>query len=443
MQFFFIFREVFLNNEKLDYNNVLKYGKLEMNPKIRRVRSNRFFVLTLAPHSIGYFVLPGVRSPACIAGEEETDLIIEEIAEDQATTSDINFFEDIDTIENESRPQETKPELSEEINAQWYKVMLSKPKDDHYNVTRQFLIDRAKVVEKHRAIHEAEHRRIELKHKLAEKIKQQAIETHDSYEEDLELTSDEVKLIMQQRAKNKRPKRFLPIDVLMNFANKENQTREGVKRTKRQIDEPRFSRRKSSRRKNSDDMYSPDPIQMNPEPPINPDGRLKPIKVVQEADVFVDIIRDKNSKNPDYDYLDSEEFSQHQESINNDRQTRKGGRKRGKSNDDIHQKGIDPRFADGLDFYTVGEEENEWSIMDGDEQAYHYPGEMYEKTGYEETPTFSVKNDWIDYGELFEVDSLKDTAEEDESGYSDEAFYITDVMETDQVSTRTIPDPVG
>ncbi|XP_044727078.1 uncharacterized protein LOC123290808 [Chrysoperla carnea] len=455
--------EIFLNNEKLTYDVVSRTGKLDLIPKIRRARANKIINLELPPLSIGFFVLPGARSPACIVGEIESELIVEEIIEDQNAAVDVERTanskeEDVSLPENseESFETEEKP-----IQAQWEKILHTKSKDpklmENYNFTRQHFIDRAKLLEKHKQLQETEQHRLDLKHKLAEKIRKQETQKQAELDrlQDFELTSDEIQLILAQRDKKNvklRAKRFLPIDIMKSFAErakKESNKNDKVdvnnnpplkSRTKRQItfDEGRYSGRRNSRlagrlerlrnRKETveNDQYNPNNNYGldQPSPPPTDIG-VKPIKVIPQGDVFMGLLTESVERNNDYDYLESEEHSpRHTEpQFRNTNQQRKSkidrrNRKNGKTVAEESTTGvIDGRFLEDFNIYTMAENANEWSIMDGDDndQLFH-AGHFYENLhnnplhiGHE-----IKRTEWKDYGELFEVDSLKDSDEEDE-----------------------------
>nr|XP_022902509.1 protein PFC0760c-like [Onthophagus taurus] len=71
----------YLNNKPLSMD-LLRQNQV-LIPKIRRARLTKSLTLTTPPKSIGFFVLPDARIPICINDEDETNLIMEEIEEEE------------------------------------------------------------------------------------------------------------------------------------------------------------------------------------------------------------------------------------------------------------------------------------------------------------------------------------------------------------------------
>ncbi|XP_071050785.1 putative leucine-rich repeat-containing protein DDB_G0290503 [Onthophagus taurus] len=71
----------YLNNKPLSMD-LLRQNQV-LIPKIRRARLTKSLTLTTPPKSIGFFVLPDARIPICIDDEDETNLIMEEIEEEE------------------------------------------------------------------------------------------------------------------------------------------------------------------------------------------------------------------------------------------------------------------------------------------------------------------------------------------------------------------------
>ncbi|XP_056641700.1 uncharacterized protein LOC130448364 [Diorhabda sublineata] len=196
------------------------HEKQPFEPKIRRTKSATHILLALPPLSIGFFVLPGARASTCIDNEQETNLLLEEIEEDQQ----MPFSEEV-ALQLGPRGKFIKHNLLEEItnnlknemkfDERYYNSFVKqeptvldaeqqppeKTEDKIDQKERKHFIDKLKFSDKHKKVFDIEKKRENLKKYLLEKAKSMKFETKpEKKQTKLELTSDEIENILKERA---------------------------------------------------------------------------------------------------------------------------------------------------------------------------------------------------------------------------------------------------
>lgn len=154
-------------------------------PKIRRAKTTSHIFISLPPNSVAFFVLPGARLQVCIDNEKETELLLEEIENDQNSPlpEELEFMMGSrSTFGRNSMLQEITQHLKEELtfDRKYYnsESIKSRKQEDVKEEDksldgklkdkgRKFLIDRAKQ----KKSRDFDKRRDELKKFLLERTK--------------------------------------------------------------------------------------------------------------------------------------------------------------------------------------------------------------------------------------------------------------------------------
>ncbi|VEN46286.1 unnamed protein product [Callosobruchus maculatus] len=211
--------DMFLNDNLLTPE--ILADKDPFKPKLRRAKTPSYVALTVPPNSIAFFVLPGAKIPVCVEDEVETNMLLEEIEEDQKALlseeialklgprgsfggnlvleeitkqikqemeSDERYYQD----KLAGRFVETKDESKDE----------AKEDEELVNRRRKYFIDRAKLSEKRRKTPSFEKKKDDFKKFLLEKSKTAKLEAKSAPKStQMELTSAEVEKILRSRAK--------------------------------------------------------------------------------------------------------------------------------------------------------------------------------------------------------------------------------------------------
>lgn len=207
-------------NGNLLTSEILK-EKNPLTPKIRRARTPSHIPLFLPPKSIGFFVLPGARTPVCIDKEIETKLLLEEIEEDQngILPEDLGLTLGPRSLFGRNRmleaiTQHLKEEMSSDEkyynkpilaarseSAKEKKVQAKEEKAMERG--RKFFIDRARLSQKQRKQLDLEKRREELQKFLMNRNKSRKTDEMklESKTNNMEFSSKEIESILKERAK--------------------------------------------------------------------------------------------------------------------------------------------------------------------------------------------------------------------------------------------------
>ncbi|XP_028138980.1 uncharacterized protein LOC114333224 isoform X2 [Diabrotica virgifera virgifera] len=210
--------QIYLNDEILTPEIFLK--KNIFQPKIRRTKATSYILLSLPPSSIGFFVFPGARVPVCIEKEKETNLLLEEIEQDQNTA----LSEEVALLLG-NRGKFTKHNYLEQITQNLKEEMKS---DDNYykspsrfyatysdtnedfaennsnnleDKNKKHFFDRTKFGDKHKKAFDFEKKRDFFKKYLQEKSKtvKPTLKTGDKHTK-MELSNDEIERLLKERA---------------------------------------------------------------------------------------------------------------------------------------------------------------------------------------------------------------------------------------------------
>ncbi|XP_063907710.1 uncharacterized protein LOC135125895 [Zophobas morio] len=205
--------DVFLNGEKLSLDKIVD-DKANFLPKLRRARIMNYLSLFLPPKSVGFFVLPGAQIPVCMGEDADLKLLMEEIKEDQ----NIPFSDNEISVEVTPRfalhRSPTLRELQEgmekelESDERYYKQIKMKKKKGHDEVDGRNLF-----------LHRMRHRQNEDKRLILghDNVKHEEIKHVDLIHQprkeepkkifELELTSEEIRRVLSDRAKAKAAKK--------------------------------------------------------------------------------------------------------------------------------------------------------------------------------------------------------------------------------------------
>ncbi|KAG5869347.1 hypothetical protein JTB14_013430 [Gonioctena quinquepunctata] len=196
-------------------------------PKIRRAKTSSHIELSVPARSVGFFVLPGARVPACIDQEKETELLLEEMEENQ----NIPLSEEV-ALKFGSRSSFVKNHLLDEITQKMKQEMMSDEKyysnpslrariDDHRDKEKEVItvgkldekgrkqfIDRVKLAGKQKKNIDFEKKRDALKKFLSERTKLVKAEPKvEARTKELDLSSTEVERILKDRARARAARR--------------------------------------------------------------------------------------------------------------------------------------------------------------------------------------------------------------------------------------------
>lgn len=224
---FFFFRESILNGELLTVDILARKDPFE--PKLRRAKTTSHIYLTVPQYSVGFFVLPGATVPVCIEQEKETDLLLEEIEEDQngpwseelalqlgsrSLFSRNHMLEEI-TRQMKDELQEDRKYYGNFLESQisgMKERLKEEPKEieDPMAKNRKYIIERAKLIEKRKKNIDLEKKREEIKKFLLERSMSNKNQPKiEAKSKDLDLTSAEVEKILKERAQARAAQRNL------------------------------------------------------------------------------------------------------------------------------------------------------------------------------------------------------------------------------------------
>ncbi|CAH1991416.1 unnamed protein product [Acanthoscelides obtectus] len=211
--------DTFLNDNLLTPEILAE--KDPFKPKLRRAKTPSFIALTVPPRSIAFFVLPGAKVPVCVEDEVETNMLLEEIEEDQKALLSEEIALKLGprgsfggNLVLEEITKQIKKEM--ESDERYYKDKFTgrmvepeneskiEAKEDEglVNRRRKYFIDRAKLSEKRRKTPSFEKKKDDFKKFLLEKSKTAKLEDKATPKStQMDLTSDEVEKILRSRAK--------------------------------------------------------------------------------------------------------------------------------------------------------------------------------------------------------------------------------------------------
>lgn len=174
-------------------------------PRIRRAKTTSHVSIFLPRESVGFFVLPGARMQLCIHNENETDLLLEEIEEDQngALPEELELMlESRSSFGRNHVLEEITHHLKEEliIDEKYYNEITTKSRHQQVkeekektfdekirNSGRKFILDRAKQ----KQYRDFQKRREELKKFLLEKNKSKKSDKETEVEVKVEIEPKE------------------------------------------------------------------------------------------------------------------------------------------------------------------------------------------------------------------------------------------------------------
>ncbi|CAG9862577.1 unnamed protein product [Phyllotreta striolata] len=208
--------DVYLNGQLL--SSQILQEKNPFPPKIRRTKTSSHILLALPPSSIGFFVLPGARVPVCIEQENETQLLLEEIEENQksglsgeialqlGSRSSFNgnnaLLEITRKLKQEFESDEKLYSKAGEKAATEQHVELDAKLDDKKDGRKTYL-DRVKFADKHKKFLDFQRRNDALKKLFLDKSK--PVQKPKS----MDLTSEEMEKILKDRAKERAAKKHI------------------------------------------------------------------------------------------------------------------------------------------------------------------------------------------------------------------------------------------
>nr|CAI5825494.1 unnamed protein product [Callosobruchus analis] len=211
--------DMFLNDNLLTPE--ILTDKDPFKPKLRRAKTPSYIALTVPANSIAFFVLPGAKIPVCVEDEMETNMLLEEIEEDQKALLSEEIALKLEprgsfggNLVLEEITKQIKQEM--ESDERYYHDKLAgrfvettdeskdeaKEDEEVVNRRRKYFIDRAKLSERRRKTPSFEKKKDDFKKFLLEKSKTAKLEAKSAPKStQMELTSEEVEKILRSRAK--------------------------------------------------------------------------------------------------------------------------------------------------------------------------------------------------------------------------------------------------